>query len=122
MRLPRVRFTIGRAMAAVAVLALIMGGARIAWLRDRYRKAAAYYAAMENLQRTIQRSTVESAAAEEELLLAFDQKVSADDKQQAAAEAKAMQPLIDYYAALKRKYERAAARPWLPVDPDPPPP
>jgi hypothetical protein len=41
MRLPCVRFTIWRAMVAVAVLALIMGGARIAWLRDGYRKAAA---------------------------------------------------------------------------------
>ena len=40
------RFTIKRAMLAVAVLALIMGGARIVWLRDAYRKAAAYYAAM----------------------------------------------------------------------------
>jgi hypothetical protein len=27
-----------------------------------------------------------------------------------------------YYAALKRKYEQAAHRPWLPVEPDPPPP
>ena len=26
-----------------------------------------------------------------------------------------------YYSRLKRKYERAAARPWLPVPPDPPP-
>src|SRR5436309_1037307 len=27
-----------------------------------------------------------------------------------------------YYAALRRKYERAARYPWLPVAPDPPPP
>jgi tetratricopeptide (TPR) repeat protein len=27
-----------------------------------------------------------------------------------------------YHAALKRKYLRAASRPWLPVEPDPPPP
>jgi hypothetical protein len=70
----------------------------------------------------MQQFTVEDAAAEEELARAFDQKVSAEDKERAAAEARAMQPLIDYYAALRRKYERAAARPWLPVEPDPPPP
>ena len=27
-----------------------------------------------------------------------------------------------YHASLKRKYERAARYPWLPVEPDPPPP
>jgi hypothetical protein len=30
--------------------------------------------------------------------------------------------LTDYYDELKAKYERAAARPWLPVEPDRPPP
>jgi hypothetical protein len=30
--------------------------------------------------------------------------------------------MIDYHVRLKAKYERAAARPWLPVDPDPSPP
>ena len=29
---------------------------------------------------------------------------------------------VAYHAALRAKYERAAARPWLPVPPDPPPP
>jgi hypothetical protein len=29
---------------------------------------------------------------------------------------------IDYYISLKRKYERAAIYPWLPVEPDPPEP
>src|SRR5437763_13286762 len=27
-----------------------------------------------------------------------------------------------YHAALRRKYEHAASYPWLPVEPDPPPP
>jgi hypothetical protein len=30
--------------------------------------------------------------------------------------------LYDYHRRLKEKYERAAARPWLPVAPDPPSP
>src|SRR4051812_43881044 len=28
----------------------------------------------------------------------------------------------EYHAAMRRKYERAARYPWLPVPPDPPPP
>jgi hypothetical protein len=30
--------------------------------------------------------------------------------------------LARFYAQQKSRYERAAARPWLPVEPDPPPP
>jgi hypothetical protein len=30
--------------------------------------------------------------------------------------------MADYCAMMKRKYERAANRPWLPVEPDPYPP
>ncbi len=30
--------------------------------------------------------------------------------------------LVDYYDKMKTKYERAAARPWLSVEPDRPPP
>ena len=28
----------------------------------------------------------------------------------------------DYHGAMRRKYERAARYPWLPVEPDPPEP
>ena len=40
MRLPRVRFTIRRIMIVVAIVALLMGGMRLLWLRSAYRKAA----------------------------------------------------------------------------------
>lgn len=30
--------------------------------------------------------------------------------------------LIDYHRSLERKYQEAAANPWLPVEPDPPEP
>lgn len=122
MRIHRVRFTLQRMVLAVAVLALIIGALRIVWLRNGYQKAAVYYAAMEKLQRDLQRFGEEDARAEEELALAFGQKVSGEQKEQQATEARGMQRLADWYAELKRKYERAAARPWLPVDPDPPPP
>jgi hypothetical protein len=36
--------------------------------------------------------------------------------------AKGFAGLARHHAGLGRKYRRAAARPWLPVEPDPPPP
>ena len=30
--------------------------------------------------------------------------------------------VADYHVRMRRRWERAAARPWLPVEPDPPPP
>jgi len=36
--------------------------------------------------------------------------------------AEMMRRRAEYQAALKRKYEAATVRPWLPVAPDPPPP
>jgi hypothetical protein len=122
MRIPRMRYTMKRMMLAVAVLALIMGGLRIVWLRDGYRKAAAYYASLEKLHRESRRFVEDGGRAEEELALAFGEKVSGEDKKQQSTEVRGWQRLSDYCAALRRKYERAAARPWIPVDPDPPPP
>jgi hypothetical protein len=116
------RFTIKRIMLAVAVLALIMGGLRIVWLRDGYQKTAAYYAMMENLHRDFVRFVEESARAEQELARAFGDKALREDKEQQAAEARGIQRQADYYAALRHKYQRAARRPWNFVGPDPLPP
>ena len=102
MQISRIRFGLKHLMIAVAVLALVLGGLGLARNRDRYRKLAAYHAAMENLQRTFQRFTVEDARSEKDLLAAFGKDVSAAAEALPAAEAE--------------------ARPWLSVDPDPPPP
>jgi hypothetical protein len=118
MRMPRVRFAMKRMMLAMAALALIMGGLRIAWLRDGYRKAAAFHAATENLQRVF----LEGAKTEEELALAFGYELPGEEKAQQAAKIQIMQRKADNFAAMRRKYERAAARPWMAVDPDPPSP
>ncbi len=39
-----------------------------------------------------------------------------------AGRAADLRAMASYHEFLKRKYERAATRPWLPVPPDPPPP
>jgi hypothetical protein len=41
---------------------------------------------------------------------------------QRRAEKLAVQDAVEYHARLHRKYLRASETPWLPVEPDPPPP
>jgi hypothetical protein len=36
------------------------------------------------------------------------------------SEKRKLKRIADHYLALRRKYERAARTPWLPVEPDPP--
>jgi hypothetical protein len=40
----------------------------------------------------------------------------------ATAAFRVLQQQIDYFGALKRKYQAASALPWLAIDPDPPSP
>jgi tetratricopeptide (TPR) repeat protein len=45
-----------------------------------------------------------------------------DDAKRARAQAKLHHETAEYHAGLKQKYLAAAARPWLSIGPDPPPP
>jgi hypothetical protein len=78
----------------MAVAALALGGLRTWTWREAYRKAARENAVLEKLFRDGQPGWSIVADAE------------------SAA----------HFAALRRKYERAARHPWLPVEPDPPTP
>jgi len=110
MRLPRM--TTRRWMIAVAVASLVMASGRLLWLSSVYRKAALVQAAYENVARTLQTFGMEMEIEPE----------SGAIKAQRAADASVNQKTAEYRAALKRKYERAARFPWLPVEPDPPAP
>jgi hypothetical protein len=62
---------------------------------------------------------------ERELEFAFGMRVEQESeavKAKRGADARLNQKTAEYHAALKLKYERAASRPWVPLDPDPPPP
>jgi hypothetical protein len=120
--LPRLQFTIKRMMILAAVRAVVIGALRIVWLRYSYLRLAAHFAITEDLYREIQRFEVATAKNEEELALPFDKNVSADDREQLAAKVRMFQEQIEYFAALRQKYERSTAHSWLAVDPDPPPP
>jgi hypothetical protein len=100
MRLPRM--TIRRWIVTVVVLASVMGALtevnRELRQAYRYRDIASWYAMAEKMNRggtvTFPGGITFSGGSGEKL--------------------------AGYYEELKRKYERAAARPWLPIQPDAP--
>jgi len=107
-------------MSAVAVLALIMGGSRMAWLSARYRKAAAEYASREALARQVRGLQVDNDKSLDDLALLLGGKPSVEADEARAASATESERTIDRFARLRRKYERAAHYPWLSVEPDRP--
>jgi hypothetical protein len=121
-RIPRVRFTIKRMMLATAVLALVMGCCKMAWLSSRYRKAAQFSASIESMFRQLRRVTDGDDKSRDDLALFLGLGPIVEDKVVRTAADRGFQKTVDYYAALRRKYERAAAWPWLAVEPDSPEP
>jgi hypothetical protein len=101
MRVPRVRFTVRTLMALVAVAAIVFGGALLWHTASSYREKALYHA---NLQSS--------------MIMAFGDLDSVDE----AELARVSEAWRTCHSALRRKYERAASRPWEYVPPDPPEP
>ncbi len=101
------RFRLRTMMILVAVLALSLSAA-VLWLRrEQYRRLAEVYSLTEKVLRVDSHMARGTAAFP---LLDLSDSMDRNARQ------------ADYYARLRRKYERAATRPWLPVAPDPPPP
>jgi hypothetical protein len=111
MRIPRLRFTVRRLMLAVAVVAALLGCADLWRRREHYRRLAETHALSEMVLR------VDSVMARGDPTGGPGVRLLdlSDSLEEAAKWA-------DYHAGLRRKYERAARYPWLPVAPDPPPP
>ena len=109
MRLPRVRFTVRRMMVAVAVMAALLAG--VAWCRGMIRAARDHRerALLNRSQEQLQRQIVASV----DLFV---------EPGEAPGAARGAAALAAHYESLGLKYERAALYPWLPVEPDPPPP
>jgi hypothetical protein len=105
MRLSRVKFTVRRCMTAVAIVGAILGS----WLeverhRDRYLDAARYHASY------VRRIGFGSLAGlhwinENHELLPPDWSYAREG----------------WHRSLMQKYRTAAERPWLSIEPDPPP-
>ena len=96
MRRP-VRWSLRTPLIAVAVVGLVSGSAE---RRGRFRSLAAYH------EMRVARGT-----------LAASVPVWIDGRGELVT-----RRLSDWHEAMRIKYRRAAARPWLPVGPDPPPP
>jgi hypothetical protein len=107
MRLPRLRFALWRMMVAIAVIAIFFGvvvrlwGRHVSFKRQAAEYAKKSYAEMVKGFRVLHARW--TTAAEDRM---------GDEHFR----------LMDYYNELKAKYERAAARPWLGVEPDRPAP
>lgn len=129
-------------MALVAAASLLLGGwVEVPRLRHRaegYRARARTHAARESRYRRMldleaQRRAYWSAMAVEWARRAEASTDSRDSWADLASQAKTLAECrrervtrlsgdLGHHAALRRKYELAAARPWLPIWPDPPPP
>jgi len=140
-RLPRPRFTVRRMMVAVAIMAAVLGAgkwliglerrrglfldrasshratvryyaSRIALLRQRAAEAShhvAYYS-----RRRVPHFSRQEAEEQRRCYEAFVRRLSIEER-------RSERKLLDHIG-LARKYERAAARPWLDIPPDPPMP
>jgi hypothetical protein len=110
MRLKRPRLRLRTGMALVAVAASLMGwalhrrrGEEYARLAERYRAEEKGHAETAEL---IRKEQIMPRLSREQTLIGV-----AFHRRQAS-----------HHRQLRDKYEAAAARPWLPVEPDPPPP
>ena len=121
--------TTRRWMIAVAVVALLLTGARLVYLWWHYRSLAAMHASREvNFARQAQQYERKHDWCAQQFAIAA---LGSDSDRSATWEALAtssgatahdLRRLAEHASRIKRKYEHAARRPWLPVAPDPPPP
>ena len=107
MPVPSFRFTLRRMMIAVACVTILFGTAERLWRRHVTFKRLADEYAKKSHDEMLSGFRVQHARypSEGELKMGVEHF-----------------HLTDYYDELKAKYERAAARPWLSVEPDRPPP
>jgi hypothetical protein len=118
--MPPPRFRLRSLLIAVAVVAATMGGgvesARVIQAWNISRERAAMYAQWEQADRTFIRNAGQMARG---LSDSHGDSLYRGILQERIDRA---QRRADDLARLRRKWEHAAVRPWLPVEPDPPAP
>ena len=105
------RLTIRRMMLAVAVFTVAMNLGLSYRRSGDYRRQARFFARASE-SAVFRARNVESGAARLD-------GYTAEQKRKVVDQARRF---VEYASRLKSKYERAAYLPWLPVEPDPPPP
>jgi hypothetical protein len=122
MRLPRVRFTVRRLMVAMAIVGLLVG---LMMRHLHFRRMADYHDSRVVESFEIGRpprepGSLESAPASITVYNHFGRLVGRAGKTRDGL--KRLMSLSDWHEVMRRKFEYAARRPWLPVEPDPPEP
>ena len=147
MRLSRPRFTIRRIMILVAIVGVALGGtilaARLKRRAELFQTQATFFGSLEKFyQRSrdlhlkslesaleFQKKTAELMRETEQIRPGasdlIDQLKSElgikDDRAESLEETIELErKQISYFSLMRRKYQRAASRPWEPVTPDPP--
>ncbi len=141
------RFSIRQMMIAVAIAAVVMFAIEAVIVKRRqmrYLKTASAFETAErslrdaeiklkeqiaasrqdikeNLQRLEQIAAITPDGSDPEIKESLEDAVRSGSEI-VESEAKGLSEEIAYYALLKRKYQQAAAHPWLPLPPDPPMP
>lgn len=120
MRLPRVRVTVRRVVVAVVLVALPLGLiAAVQYREARFRRLAAYHLQCQDvLYDELGYYECNSFQREDETLEEALDRVHAARGPEVHRAFRASL----YHSRLYEKYVRAAASPWRPVAPDPPPP
>jgi hypothetical protein len=136
-RLPRLRFTIRWMMVVVAIVALALGstlwGLKMRRLARSYALRASMSKQLESKHRGLEARVTGAVQEIEELQQEIGEPgpvreepsfaaIGLDQMRLISEYAAHSRRLADHHATLRRKYERAARYPWLPVDPDPPEP
>ncbi len=128
------RMTIRQWMIAMVVTALAVGAVSLdRWSRD-YRRRAEFHARMESTHEEKSRKALTRMEKSAKIVDGLERQLPPDlprgsfsdtvehfvleIRERAVADAQRGA----YHAALARKYRYAASHPWLPVEPDPPPP
>jgi hypothetical protein len=99
--LPRVRFTVRRLMIAVAVLALLLGATAIRQRRAHFQSLADYHAVQARHIQSSHGSMIRPGGTLVHVPLGSPSRAA-------------------YHKDMAIKYEHAASRPWMTVEPDPP--
>jgi hypothetical protein len=128
-RLPRFRIRTLMVVVALAgvIAGTLVGCARMAARRQRFNALAKAHGSDELVARSLAKMAYDQIDTLAAMRKAEEANGNPPDPwddviAQARLQATHSCAFADYHAALKRKYEHAARRPWLPVPPDPPEP
>jgi hypothetical protein len=117
MMFPRLQFTVRQLMTALGVVALLLTVWRFHCLSRIYHEKVEWFDKNAGHSRRLSSEYAERAKREREI---WPDRSSVTNSYLSQSERHRRRS--EYFAASSRRYARAAARPWVPLAPDPPAP